>query len=166
MNNKINNLIRQYQETGRSEFLNDVFISVEPLIKSLSYKYKIDVDDIYIIFMRCVKHFNSRSGTKFSTYFYNAVQRFFYKTLKKSKEIFIDIKDFLNVSYTKDFEFNLDLKKAILKLPEKEQHILSYYLAGYNQDDIGRTFNTSQSYVSRKLKGIFNKLYKGVKIYE
>ena len=57
------------------------------------------------------------------------------------------------------YEFDdLDLKVAADNLPRRDQEILTLYLMGHRQRDIGKVYNVSRSMISKRLRIIMDSL--------
>jgi DNA-directed RNA polymerase specialized sigma subunit len=57
------------------------------------------------------------------------------------------------------YEFeDQDLEMAVKRLSRRDQDIITLYLMGHTQEDIGRAYNVSRSMISKRFRVIINKI--------
>lgn len=155
------------------------------ILKSWLKDGKIEADDVYqlgcIGFIKALKSFNPEKA-KFTTYvsmiMQNEVRMEYKKTQKHRNNAHLEdivtigkendeatLGDMLASPKNTESEAiaNINVSQLADALSEKDRQIVAMRLAGQNQEAISETMGYTQSYVSRRIKGIGQIIREGVK---
>lgn len=155
----------------RNKFITDN----HKLIYQFAHDHNINLNEYYdilaIALIKAADTYNKEKGFTFGTYAYSVMKNEYLMELRKKRKdglnysvslenLIVDDIPFIEIIHDdndiRDF-YKESMELFFKNLEDDEKRVLYYLAQEYNQKQIGRKMNLSQSYISRKITKIRNK---------